>query len=92
MADILEMATPGMKKTPILQKANLNSEQPLFYLEKLQVNDLLAQVDDNGSKLYRTTEMGREFVRCHKRLNELIDENLVNTMVNKASKMWGTLN
>ena len=87
MADILEMAIPGIKKTPILQKANLNSEQLLFYLEKLQVNDLLAQVDDNGSKLYRTTEMGREFLRSHKRLNEFIDQDLVITMVNKASKL-----
>jgi predicted transcriptional regulator len=86
MADILEMAMPGIKKTRILQSANLNSEQLLFYLEKLQINDLLEQVDDNGSKLYRTTEMGREFLRCHKRLNEFIDENLVITMVNKASK------
>lgn len=87
MADILEMAMPGIKKTPILQRANLNSEQLLFYLEKLQINNLLIQQDDNGSRLYKTTEMGREFLRTHKRLNEFIDENLAITMLNKALKM-----
>ncbi|HXV45459.1 MAG TPA: winged helix-turn-helix domain-containing protein [Nitrososphaera sp.] len=87
MADILEMAMPGIKKTQLMQKANLNYEQLLFYLEKLQINELLRKVDENGSKLYRTTEMGREFLRCHKRLNEFIDENLIITMVSKASKM-----
>lgn len=86
MADILEMAMPGIKKTQIIQKANLNYEQLLFYLEKLQIGNLLVQMDD-GSRVYRTTEMGREFLRCHKRLNEFIDENLVITMVERASKI-----
>lgn len=87
MADILEMARQGIKKTQILQKANLNYEQLLLYLEKLQISDLLVQVEsDDGRKLYKTTEMGTEFLRCHKRLNEFIDENFVITLMNKASK------
>lgn len=87
MADILEMAKPGIKKTQILQKANLNYEQLLFYLEKLQISDLLMQVEsDDGRKLYKTTERGREFLRCHKRLNEFVDDNFVITLMNKASR------
>ncbi len=77
MADVLSLSTAGIKKTHIMYRANLSYEQIIHYLGQLLGKGLLAQDASEGSSVYRTTEKGREFLRCYSRMTELITETFV---------------
>ena len=65
-ADILRISKPGAKKTHIVYKANLNFEIVKKYLKRLIDNGFLS--DQNGNRVYMTTERGSEFLEHYSRL------------------------
>src|SRR2546428_13741330 len=74
MADVLSLSTAGIKKTHIMYRANLSYEQILFYLNELLSKALLAQDVSDDAVFYRTTDKGREFLRCYANMAELLKE------------------
>jgi len=65
LESILKVASNGALKTHIMYKANLSHRQLERYLALLEERGLLAQgVDeDMGSRIYRITEKGFDFLR-----------------------------
>ena len=74
MADILSLSTVGIKKTHIMYRANLSYEQILYYLNELLSKELIAQHISDGTTVYRTTEKGREFLKCFTYMMQLVSE------------------
>lgn len=70
MANILQKAVPGMKKTWLLYGANLSFSQLRRYLKTLVDLQLLAVKDD----LYTTTPKGLAFLESYKTLVQLLEE------------------
>lgn len=71
--DILVSATGGVKKTHIMAKANLSSEQMNFYFNTLLHNSLLdAVLDTENNQVYRTTHKGIKFLQCCANIKSLI--------------------
>jgi len=62
MAEVLEIARLGAKKTWIVYRANLNFKLVKEYLDELMEKRLL---DSEGS-IYRTTDQGLEFLEEYK--------------------------
>ena len=62
MAEVLEIARLGAKKTWIVYRANLNFKLVKDYLDELMEKRLL---DSEGS-IYRTTDQGLEFLEEYK--------------------------
>lgn len=71
VASILKVASNGALKTHIMYKANLSHRQLERYLGFLEERGLLAQgVDeDMGSRIYRITERGFDFLREYSHLS-----------------------
>jgi len=65
VASILKVASDGALKTHIMYKANLSHRQLKKYLGFLEERGLLSQIadEDRGSRIYRITERGIEFLR-----------------------------
>ena len=74
MGDVLALATPGIKKTHVMYKANLSYEQVHLYLSELIGKKLLSQDVSQDGVLYRTTDKGREFLLYYTRLVEFFEE------------------
>ena len=70
MADILQKAIPGAKKTWLLYSANLSYSQHQRYLRTLVDLDLLSKMGG----LYKTTEKGMTFIRSYQTLMNLLEE------------------
>lgn len=71
--DILVSATGGVKKTHIMARANLSSEQMNFYFNTLLVHSLLdADKDSESNLIYRTTQKGVRFLHCCANIKSLI--------------------
>ena len=70
IADILEKAVPGAKKTWLLYSANLSFGQHQKYLKTLIGLGLMARQGD----IYTTTAKGRDFLEGHGRLMEILGE------------------
>ncbi|HEV8386714.1 MAG TPA: winged helix-turn-helix domain-containing protein, partial [Nitrososphaera sp.] len=71
--DILVSATGGVKKTHIMAKANLSSEQMNFYFNTLLHHSLLdASRDPENNRVYRTTYKGVKFLQCCANIKSLI--------------------
>jgi len=71
--DILVSATGGVKKTHIMAKANLSSEQMNFYFNTLLHHSLLdAARDPENNRVYRTTYKGVKFLQCCANIKSLI--------------------
>lgn len=64
MADILETALTGTKKTQIMYKANLSYKLLQKYLHRLTEEELLALRDEK----YYTTEKGKAFIETYNEL------------------------
>lgn len=62
--EVLEVTQPGVNKTSIVYRTNLNFKLADKYLELLQKNGLL----ENNSDKYRTTEKGKTFLEKAKEL------------------------
>jgi predicted transcriptional regulator len=67
---ILEAANCGATKTRIMYKAFLSFAQLREYLSLLIENNLLEYLE--GSKTYKTTEKGLNFLKMHNEISELI--------------------
>jgi predicted transcriptional regulator len=71
--DILVSATSGVKKTHIMSRANLSSEQMNFYFNTLLHHSLLdAEKDSENNLVYRTTQKGVKFLHCCTQIKSLI--------------------
>lgn len=66
---VLEVANDGATKTRIMYKAFLSFAQLREYLSLLIENNLLEYLE--GSKTYKTTEKGLNFVKMHNEISEL---------------------
>ncbi|HEV8387017.1 MAG TPA: winged helix-turn-helix domain-containing protein [Nitrososphaera sp.] len=73
MADVLTLATAGIKKTHIMYKANLSYEQAHLYLGDLIEKRLVVQDVSRDGIVYRTTERGREFLQYYQRIAEFLE-------------------
>jgi len=71
MADILQRAVTGAKKTWLLYSANLSYSQHQKYLSTLVDLGLLSK--KNG--LYSTTQKGMDFISSYQTLTGLLGEN-----------------
>ena len=69
VADILEVARGGTKKTTIVYSANLNFEVLGRYLADLVARGLIRR--NNGEKIIELTEKGQEYLRRYRKLREL---------------------
>ena len=71
--DILVSATGGVKKTHIMSRANLSSEQMNFYFNTLLHHSLLdAEKDHDNNLVYKTTQKGVKFLHCCAQIKSLI--------------------
>jgi predicted transcriptional regulator len=71
--DILVSATGGVKKTHIMSRANLSSEQMNFYFNTLLHHSLLdAEKGPDNNLVYRTTQKGIRFIHCCAEIKLLI--------------------
>ena len=70
-ADILRVAVGGARKSHIVYKANLNFEIIKDYLHSLTEAGLL-QSPENGSKLFRTTEKGIDFINYYEGFKQYV--------------------
>ena len=70
MSNILEAANGGVTKTKIMYKAYLSYNQLREYLSILIENNLLEYLD--GTKTYKTTEKGLNFLKMHSEIGELL--------------------
>ena len=77
---ILEAGNDGATKTRIMYKAFLSFAQLREYLSLLIENNLLEYLE--GSKTYKTTEKGLNFLKMHNEISRLLTqpEEEVNTL------------
>lgn len=69
-ADILKVTVNGALKSHIVYKANINFQLGKKYLDRLTNSGLI--VDSvNGSRVYFTTDKGREYIKQFEDLKEL---------------------
>ncbi len=69
---MLASAASGVKKTHIMSKANLSSEQMAFYFNSLLHHSLIREAKDlDNNPIYRTTEKGIKFLQCCAQIKEL---------------------
>lgn len=71
--DVLVSAIGGVKKTHIMSRANLSSEQMGFYFTSLLSYSLIGESrDTDDNPVYRTTEKGLKFIECCSQIKTLI--------------------
>jgi predicted transcriptional regulator len=73
ISDILLLAISGMKKTELMCKAGLSSEQLNKYLPKLFKSELLETSREKRRIVYTTTEKGKNFLETFEELAKLLD-------------------
>lgn len=73
MADILSLATSGLKKTELMYKAGLSSTQLSKYMLILSRSELLEASNRNKETLYKTTAKGEDFLQRFRELVKLLD-------------------
>jgi predicted transcriptional regulator len=71
IANILESATNGAKKTRIMYRAALNFRQLQRYLPLLIKRGLINYAETNKGGVYKTTEKGRDFLQKYEELKRL---------------------
>jgi len=74
MADILDHAKHGAKKTRIMYACNLSFRQLKVYLDFLLKRDFLSLVDSAGeeSRVFKTTRKGLAFLESYRDLQAII--------------------
>ena len=86
--DILASAVDGgVKKTHIMYKANLSSEQMKFYFHTLLSHSLLTSGRDSENNLiYKTTQKGVKFLQCCVQIKSLISPTSNARIYDEATK------
>lgn len=78
--DMLVSAANGVKKTHIMSKANLSSEQMAFYFNSLLHHSLIREAKDpDDNPIYTTTEKGMRFLQCCAQIKELTPSHTAKT-------------
>ena len=79
LASILNVASNGALKTHIMYRANLSHRQLERYLSLLEERGLLTQLIDEeiGSRVYRITDKGCDFLREYSHLSGFLSGKLV---------------
>jgi predicted transcriptional regulator len=74
IADILDQAKQGTKKTRIMYMCNLSFRQLGVYLDFLLKKKFLAVITsfEENSRFYRTTKKGLAFIEAYKNLQAVI--------------------
>lgn len=75
MANILNTAANGTKKTQLMYKCNLSFKQLEIYLNLLTTKKLMSKQIHNGAKditIYETTDKGQSFLQVYHTLNALL--------------------
>lgn len=76
MANVLNVAVEGAKKTHIMYKCNLSFRQLQVYLELLLDRGLLRKVSGRGNReearLFETTKKGRAFLDAYSNIKVLL--------------------
>jgi predicted transcriptional regulator len=70
LGNILDAANGGASKTKIMYKAFLSYDQLKEYLSVLIENNLIEYLD--GTRTFKTTEKGLNFLKMHNELGELL--------------------
>jgi predicted transcriptional regulator len=73
-ATILQVARNGAKKSRIVSEAKLNYKNCTKYLDHLMNSGLIVG-HDNGRRIYLTTDIGREYIKCFEYLKSLLPAN-----------------
>ncbi len=83
IADMLDIAKHGAKKTQIMYKANLSFTQLGDYLTFLTENGLLRRTIIGGNETYTTTRKGLDFLKTHDQLIHMLErhDSLKNALV-----------
>lgn len=68
IADILDKARDGIKKTELMYKSKLSFTQVQGYSKVLAQSKLLYINGNNGNVEYKTSEKGYDFVEKHRNL------------------------
>lgn len=61
MLRIIQERSGKIRKTHLMYKANLSHKQMISYLEELEKNGLIENVQEKEKNLIRITNKGREF-------------------------------
>ncbi len=72
IADIIHTCIEQRRKTQLMLKARLNYEQISNYTNLLSHRGLLKQYIQNGVVFYIATEKGRQLLRQHVQIKQLI--------------------
>ena len=73
ISNILLLAVSGMKKTELMCKAGLSSDQLEKYLPMLFRSELLETSREKRKIVYRTTEKGKSFLQTFEELAKMLD-------------------
>jgi predicted transcriptional regulator len=73
ISDILLLAIGGMRKTALMNKASLSSEQLHKYLPILLKSELLKTSKEERRIVYTTTKKGKSFLQTFEELAKLLD-------------------
>ena len=76
VSSILDTANGGATKTKIMYKAFLSYNQLKEYLSVLIENNLLEYLE--GTKTFKTTEKGLNFLKMHNAIGELLQTTIGN--------------
>jgi predicted transcriptional regulator len=71
--DILDICVKGANKTKIVYQANLNFKMVNIYLDIL-TNDGLLELDKEQSKVYVTTNKGKDLLKDLKQIYDKLDK------------------
>jgi predicted transcriptional regulator len=73
ISDILLLAVSGIRKTELMSKAGLSSEQLHKYMPILSRSKLLETSMDKEKIVFRTTEKGKNFLQTLEELEKMLD-------------------
>jgi predicted transcriptional regulator len=72
ISDILLLATCGVRKTELMCKVGLSSEQAQKYLPLLSRSELLEESRGKRGILYRTTKKGKSFLEVFEEVADML--------------------
>ena len=73
IADMLQRATMGVKKTELMYHVGLSTTQFCNYVPELLKSELMERVDSKYGLVYKTTFKGKEFLNTFETLSTLLE-------------------